>query len=27
MNIDEIISEMNLGGKIKDTRERKEILR
>ncbi|MCK5094893.1 MAG: helix-turn-helix transcriptional regulator [Spirochaetes bacterium] len=27
MNLDEIISEMNLGGKIKDTRERKEILR
>ena len=27
LNLDEIISEMNLGGKIKDTRERKEILR
>ena len=26
MNLDEIISEMNLGGKIKYTRERKEIL-
>ena len=26
MNLDEIISEMNLGGKIKDVRERKEIL-
>ncbi len=27
MNLDEIISEMNMGGKVKDTRERKEILR
>ena len=27
LNLDEIISEMNLGGQIKDTRERKEILR